>query len=91
MARRGLVLALALAILAATATPTEAQQSRRYVAPPTAAEATLPPFSGAVRVGNTRNTSGDLPEHEMRVNKVAVCGSAPLRGGCGGPARVRPG
>ncbi len=64
MARRGRALALALAILAATATPTEAQQSRRYVAPRTVAGTTLPPLSGAVRARNTRNTSGDLPDHE---------------------------
>ena len=37
-----------------------AQEARRYINPRTAADATLPPFSGAVQVGNTLYLSGDI-------------------------------
>jgi reactive intermediate/imine deaminase len=57
MSRYGLI--VGAAILMATAASTEAPQSRRYVAPRTAADATLPPYSGAVQVGNTLYLSGD--------------------------------
>lgn len=39
---------------------TGAQQGRRFIAPRTAADASLPPFSGAVQVGNTLYLSGDI-------------------------------
>ncbi len=37
-----------------------AQEARRYIAPRTAADAALPPFSGAVQVGKTLYLSGDI-------------------------------
>jgi reactive intermediate/imine deaminase len=37
-----------------------AQQPRRYVSARTAADAALPPFSGAVQAGNTLYLSGDI-------------------------------
>jgi 2-iminobutanoate/2-iminopropanoate deaminase len=37
-----------------------AQEVRRYIAPRTAADAALPPFSGAVLVGKTLYLSGDI-------------------------------
>ena len=37
-----------------------AQETRRYIAPRTAADATQPPFSGAVQVGKTLYLSGDI-------------------------------
>lgn len=37
-----------------------AQPVRRYIAPRTAADATQPPFSGAVQVGDTLYLSGDI-------------------------------
>ena len=39
---------------------TSAQPARRYFAPRTAAATTLPPFSGAVLVGDTLYLSGDI-------------------------------
>ena len=39
---------------------TSAQPARRYFAPRTAAETTLPPFSGAVLAGDTLYLSGDI-------------------------------
>jgi 2-iminobutanoate/2-iminopropanoate deaminase len=36
-----------------------AQDTRRYIEPRTAADASLPPYSGAVQVGNTLYLSGD--------------------------------
>ena len=50
---------LAVASLPFVAAPA-AQEVRRYIEPRTAAEATLPPFSGAVQVGNTLYLSGDI-------------------------------
>jgi 2-iminobutanoate/2-iminopropanoate deaminase len=41
-------------------TSAQAQEARRYIAPRTAADATLPPFSGAVQVGDTLYLSGDI-------------------------------
>jgi 2-iminobutanoate/2-iminopropanoate deaminase len=60
MARYGLLVVLVAVFLAATARRTDAQQSRRYIAPRTAADATLPPYSGAVQVGNTLYLSGEI-------------------------------
>ena len=40
--------------------PASAQEARSYVAPRTAADTTLPPFSGAVQVGNTLYLSGNI-------------------------------
>ncbi len=40
--------------------PGRAQEARRYIAPRTAADAKLPPFSGAVEVGKTLYLSGDI-------------------------------
>jgi 2-iminobutanoate/2-iminopropanoate deaminase len=57
MSRHRLVL-VAVILTATTARP-DAQQSRRYIAPVTAADATLPPYSGAVQVGNTLYLAGD--------------------------------
>jgi reactive intermediate/imine deaminase len=37
-----------------------AQEARRYIEPRAAADATLPPYSGAVLVGNTLYLSGDI-------------------------------
>lgn len=51
------VLSLCLAGCAASAST---GQSRSYVAPRTPADTTLPPFSGAVRVGDTLYLSGAL-------------------------------
>jgi 2-iminobutanoate/2-iminopropanoate deaminase len=60
MARYGLLVVLVAVFLAATARRTDAQQSRRYIAPRTAADATLPPYNGAVQVGNTLYLSGEI-------------------------------
>ena len=53
------VAVLAVASLPFVAAPA-AQEARRYIEPRTAADATLPPFSGAVQVGNTLYLSGDI-------------------------------
>ena len=37
-----------------------AQEQRRYIAPRSAADATQPPFSGAVQIGRTLYLSGDI-------------------------------
>ena len=52
-----LVLAVALTLGSASLV---AQETRRYIAPRTAADAALPPFSGAVQVGKTLYLSGDI-------------------------------
>jgi len=59
MSRHRLLIVVVAAILGATSLRTDAQQSRRYIAPRTAADATLPPYSGAVHVGDTLYLSGD--------------------------------
>jgi 2-iminobutanoate/2-iminopropanoate deaminase len=46
-------------VLSMVASPS-AQETRRYIAPRTAADASQPPFSGAVQVGNTLYLSGDI-------------------------------
>ena len=61
MSSTRIVLAAAL-LFCVVASPTQpqAQESRRYIAPRTPADATQPPFSGAVQVGNTLYLSGDI-------------------------------
>ena len=54
-----MVNALTLVALAGSTSGVAAQE-REYVAPRSAADATVPPFSGAVRVGNTLYLSGTL-------------------------------
>lgn len=55
---------MAVAGIAAVAcvmmTTATAQEARRYINPRTAADAALPPYSGAVQVGNTLYLSGDI-------------------------------
>jgi reactive intermediate/imine deaminase len=63
MSKRNLsILAAAVCVITATAfvQARQAGPSRRYTAPRTAADATLPPFSGAVLVGSTLYLSGDI-------------------------------
>jgi 2-iminobutanoate/2-iminopropanoate deaminase len=60
MSRHRLLIVVVAVILVATAPRTDAQQSRRYIAPRTAADATLPPYSGAVQVGNILYLSGEI-------------------------------
>jgi 2-iminobutanoate/2-iminopropanoate deaminase len=60
MSRYGLLVVVVAVFLAATAWRTDAQQSRRYIAPRRAADATLPPYNGAVQVGNTLYLSGEI-------------------------------
>ena len=50
---------MCVVVLTMSMTP-EAQEARRYIAPRTAADAALPPFSGAVQVGKTLYLSGDI-------------------------------
>ena len=52
-----------LAVLVGCAlAPTDlaAQETRRYIAPRTAVDAALPPFSGAVQIGKTLYLAGDI-------------------------------
>ena len=63
MSKRNLtVLTAAVCVITATVfvQARQAAPSRRYIAPRTAADVTLPPFSGAVLVGNTLYLSGDI-------------------------------
>ena len=60
MARASFVGAIGLAAFIAIAAPAAQQDSRRYINVRTAADAALPPFSGAVQVGNTLYLSGDI-------------------------------
>jgi reactive intermediate/imine deaminase len=53
----GLVIAVCLTLTSGSG---RAQEARGYIAPRTAADATLPPFSGAVQVGKTLYLSGDI-------------------------------
>jgi 2-iminobutanoate/2-iminopropanoate deaminase len=57
-----LQLAVLVTLVGGALAPTDlaAQETRRYIAPRTAADATLPPFSGAVQVGKTLYLSGDI-------------------------------
>ena len=54
------VAALVVAALALTVTTASAQETRQYINGRSASEATAPPFSGAVLVGNTLYLSGVL-------------------------------
>jgi 2-iminobutanoate/2-iminopropanoate deaminase len=56
----GLMSAALVFVVCVCGTSAHAQEARRYVAPRTAAEATLPPFSGAVQIGDTLYLSGDI-------------------------------
>jgi 2-iminobutanoate/2-iminopropanoate deaminase len=68
-----LIIALGLGI----AWSPRAQESRRYISPRTAADKTLPPFSGAVQVGNTLYLSGDIGTDAD--NKVPATAEAEAR------------
>jgi reactive intermediate/imine deaminase len=54
----GIVITVACIAVYASAVP--AQEARRYISPRTAADAALPPFSGAVQIGKTLYLSGDI-------------------------------
>jgi reactive intermediate/imine deaminase len=61
MSRKSLAAIVAGVCIVATVVALSAQQpTRRYINPRTAADTTLPPFSGAVLVGNTLYLSGDI-------------------------------
>jgi 2-iminobutanoate/2-iminopropanoate deaminase len=62
MQNRILTVALSVCVLAALAVVHGAQPaaSRRYIDPRTKADATLPPFSGGVFVGNTLYLAGEI-------------------------------
>jgi 2-iminobutanoate/2-iminopropanoate deaminase len=55
----------------------EAQETRRYIAPRTAADAGVPPFSGAVQVGKTLYLSGNIGLDENQ--KVPATAEAEAR------------
>jgi 2-iminobutanoate/2-iminopropanoate deaminase len=57
---KALLSAALVSVVCLCATSVHAQEARRYIAPRTAAEATLPPFSGAVQIGDTLYLSGDI-------------------------------
>lgn len=57
---RSLAVAAAFIFAAGWFAGTSAQAVRRYINPRTAADAALPPFSGAVLAGDTLYLSGDL-------------------------------
>ena len=54
------VLVAVLGLFIGMSGASRAQEIRRYRAPRTAADASLPPFSGAVQVGRTLYLSGDI-------------------------------
>lgn len=54
-----------------------AQEQRRYIAPRTAADASQPPFSGAVQIGRTLYLSGDIGVDDQ--NKVPATAEAEAR------------
>ena len=60
MTRVPTVVIAGVVCLAAASAASHAQQTRRYIAPRTAADAGQPPFSGAVQVGKTLYLSGDI-------------------------------
>jgi 2-iminobutanoate/2-iminopropanoate deaminase len=60
MHRREVVVALALSALLAIASAASAQEAREYINARSATQTDVPPFSGAVRVGNTLHLSGTL-------------------------------
>jgi 2-iminobutanoate/2-iminopropanoate deaminase len=55
----------------------DAQETRRYIAPRTAADAGVPPFSGAVQVGKTLYLSGSIGLDENQ--KVPATAEAEAR------------
>jgi 2-iminobutanoate/2-iminopropanoate deaminase len=57
--------------------PAAGQEGRRYIVPRSASDATLPPFSGAVQVGNTLYLSGDIGIDENQ--KVPATAEAEAR------------
>ena len=59
MSRLPAALVVSLGLTLCT-TAIEAQETRRYIAPRTAADANVPPFSGAVQTGKTLYLSGDI-------------------------------
>ena len=59
MSRRILLSTTAVVLLATLAVPVSAQE-REYINARSAADSNVPPFSGAVRVGNTLYLSGSL-------------------------------
>ena len=60
MNRRALVPAFLTAVLFASATAASAQEAREYINARSATDPDAPPFSGAVRVGNTLYLSGTI-------------------------------
>ncbi len=60
MNRRALVPAFLTAVLFASATAASAQEAREYINARSASDPDAPPFSGAVRVGNTLYLSGTI-------------------------------
>jgi 2-iminobutanoate/2-iminopropanoate deaminase len=60
MLKRSLTVLLAVVGIAGATALLQAQASRRYTAPRTAADTTQPPFSGAVLAGNTLYLSGEI-------------------------------
>lgn len=65
-------LTLFACIVVGTPASADAQESRRYIAPRTAADATVPPFSGAVMIGNTLYLSGAIGvDDQLRVPDTA--------------------
>lgn len=65
------ILAAGLLIAVGAFASTQAQGSRRYIEPRTAADTTLPPFSGAVMVGDTLYLSGRIGEENRKVPETA--------------------
>jgi reactive intermediate/imine deaminase len=60
MLRRSFTAAALASVAAINMGAAPQQNERRYVNPRTQADAALPPFSGAVQVGNTLYLSGDI-------------------------------
>ena len=60
MNRRALVVAFLTAVLFASATAASAQEAREYINARSSSDSNAPPFSGAVRVGNTLYLSGTI-------------------------------
>lgn len=60
MSRTGLALVVVLVTLALGPAALDAQETRRYIAPRTPADAALPPYSAAVQVGKTLYLAGDI-------------------------------
>ncbi len=60
MTQRTLATFVAALYVAGLGVSASAQEARSYVAPRTTADTTLPPFSGAVQVGNTLYLAGNI-------------------------------